>query len=272
MTQRRAVSWVVILVAAATLSGSVGCSKKAERSADAAQVSGEKSSPGNFLAYEHSVSIEVDKQGARSRLDAARAACVAAQFGACSVLAIEQGDGEHARATLKVRIVPEGVEPLVNLAAQGGKVGSRKTKAEDLAEVAGDTVQRRELLERQKAKLLEFEARKDLSVTDALTVANQLAALEVQLESTIKAAADQQRRIETNLLTMEFYVDYKPSRGENIGKAFNGMLDSLEEGIAAALEAFGYGLPFLLIAFPLALIWRWLWRKATRRSAGSSAS
>jgi hypothetical protein len=27
----------------------------------------------------------------------------------------------------------------------------------------------------------------------------------------------------------------------------------------------GYGVPFLVLAFPLALFWRWGWRKATRK-------
>ena len=36
-------------------------------------------------------------------------------------------------------------------------------------------------------------------------------------------------------------------------------------GVTEALAMVGYGLPFLVIAFPLALLWRALWRWATRR-------
>ena len=49
------------------------------------------------------------------------------------------------------------------------------------------------------------------------------------------------------------------------GSAFSNLLDNLADGTAEALEKGSYVLPFLILAFPLALLWVWLWRKFVRR-------
>jgi hypothetical protein len=45
---------------------------------------------------------------------------------------------------------------------------------------------------------------------------------------------------------------------------FTGLPDGLVNGVGQVLELSGQGLPFLILAFPLALLWRWTWRRATR--------
>jgi len=79
-------------------------------------------------------------------------------------------------------------------------------------------------------------------------------------------AAQQRRRIETNLLTLELRVDGDESHFRRIGDAFTGLGDSFADGLAQALEMIGYGVPLLILAFIAALLWRWVWRKATRKA------
>ena len=161
--------------------------------------------------------------------------------------------------------MPAGIEPLVNLAAHDSTVGSRETKAEDLAEAGADTARNSEMLTRQRSKLNEFEARKDLSVTDMLTLSRESASVEIQLEGLTKAAQQQQRRIETNLLTLNFRADREASHWSRVGAAFSGSFDQMTEGVVAVIESIGFGLPLLLAAFPVALLWRWSWRRVTRK-------
>lgn len=248
----------------------VGCSPSNENQSPAgAALLGETAQRGAFLAYEHSVGIRLPVEQVEPRLAAVREACSSQRFGQCDLLAIEQSQGHYQAASITVRIAPAGVEPLVGFAGEGGELQSRHTRAEDLAQAVSDTEQQRQRLERQQKTLLQYQARGDLSVSDMLALARELAEVEVQLASAAQQSAQQQRRLTTNLLTLSFSTEGKPvGRLARIGEAAGGMLDNATEGATEALKLLGYGIPFVIILFPLALLIRWLWRKASRARNG----
>lgn len=255
----RRITWMaVVLLGASPLL--VGCSKKQEVSP--APVSGEKSRAGAMLAYEHVLRIRLPGTEIAGRLAAARQACETARFGACNVLRIEQAEHD---AELVVRIVPEGVEPMAKLAAQDGTIGFRQTTAEDLADAVNDNQRERELLEKHAQHLTELAARKDIAVADLIALSREQASVESQLQSLQAVAANQQRRLDTNRLELHFGDTSAYSRSGRIGDGFSGLLDETTEGVTDAMRLLGYGLPFLILAFPLALLWLWLWRRFTRR-------
>jgi hypothetical protein len=249
----------------------VGCSKQdgyenARAVSGSADVQGEKAKAGAFLAYEHFVTLELEKAAVSKRLTDTREACTSGRFGQCDLLGIEQGESTYNAGTLRVRIVPDGVEKLVSLAGEGGTLVSRTTQAEDLAQAVSDNNQVRERLQRQYKTLEQFQDRKDLSVSDMLALAREMAEVQVQLDATSQEAAQQQRRINTNLLTLTFRTEtQRPGRFSRIGDAFGDLLDNATDGTTKALEVLGYSIPFLIVLFPLALLVRWLWRKVTRR-------
>jgi hypothetical protein len=253
-------------MAALLLATLAGCSDKGGDSSGAA-LQGESNKAGSYLAYEHQVGIELPAERIAERLAATRAACLDERFGACSLIAAEQNSGEYPRGELTLRIVPSGVEKLTAFAAEGGEQTSRLTRAEDLAQVVADNRQQRDQLLRQQQTLQQYQSRDDLAVADLLALAKELAAIEVQLQALNQEAAQQQRRLDTNLLTLSFTSPYQRSRLGLIGDAAARLLDNLAEGTAAVIEFVGYGLPFLVILFPLALLLRWLWRRITRNSA-----
>lgn len=240
----------------------VGCSHKTVAEGGAS-VSGEVSRQGAYLAYEHTVSIEVASDAINSRVEAVRAACVEERFGSCSVLRIDSSSGKYPSGGLSLRVVPAGVEPLVALGSDGGRVGYRQTRAEDLAEAVADVARQKQLLELQRDKLAEFQSRADLTVGDAISLTRELAQIETSLAALTDTANNQIRRIETNLLTLTFSAGTPVSRWDNLGEAIGDSADSFAEGAFDLITMLAYGTPFLLIAFPLALAWRWLWRRAT---------
>ncbi|MES2820437.1 MAG: DUF4349 domain-containing protein [Pseudomonadota bacterium] len=239
-----------------------GCSQPGEDLAGA-PIGGERAKAGAFLAYEHQVGISLDPAQIEQRLAAVREACQDERFGACDLLGIEQNAGGYRSASLSLRIVPDGVDKLLALAVEGGSLESRRTQAEDLAQAVSDTQQQRQRLERQHQTLLAFQERKDLSVSDMLALARELAEVEVQLAASQQDAAQQQRRLDTNLLILDF-SSAPPGRLSRLGQAFDNLADNIAEGAGQALEMLGYGLPFLVILFPLALLLHWLWRRITR--------
>lgn len=237
-----------------------GCSEQgAAPLGDALQ--GERNQPGDYLAYEHRIDIELDAGQLAPRLNATREACLDGRFGTCSLIAAELRSGQHPRGELTLRIVPDGIEPISALAAEGGERVARSTRAEDLAQAVGDNRRQHEQLLRQQRQLQQYQERPDLAVADLLALARELAALEVQLQALEQEAARQQQRLDTNLLTLGFSSRYQHSRLAQIGDASGRLLDNLTEGCVAVLEFIGYGLPFLVVLFPLALLLRKLWRR-----------
>lgn len=259
---------LMTILLAGALCGAPGCAKKAVNAGSAeAPLAGEQAKAGSFLAYEHTVRIDLDEGAIGGRVDAVREACGSERFGSCSLLSAELKSGRHIGGEVVVRIAPAGVEPLVRFAADGGAIQSHTTYAKDLAQVVADNARQRELLTRQRAKLEEFQARKDLAVADMLALTRELASLEVQLDAVEQQSAQQRLHIETNRLAIQFRATDESTQESRVFAALKGLWGSLNEGLADAVEYAGYVLPFLLLGFPLLLVLRWLWRRATRSRA-----
>jgi len=262
--------WAALVLSAAL----AGCGAPSEHAAGSgAAFQGEAAKAGSFLAYEHQVGIRLANERIDAQLAASRDACTQDRFGRCELIAIQQsGDSQMRNAHLVVRIVPEGVEKLVALAAEGGQLQSRSTQAEDLAQAVSDNQQLRERLEREYQTLQGFQGRKDMSVADLLALAKATAEVEQQLHAARQESAQQQRRITTNLLTLDFSSQYQPTgRWARVGKALGNSLDELTDGTVNAIQAAAYGLPMLVILLIAGLILRWLWRKlGPRRNAKKS--
>ena len=255
----------LLLAVLVALSAVPGCDKKAVSPAPSPPVSGEAARAGTMLAYEHAIRIRVPSGEIPARVTAVRDACTASKFGACSLLSMQESGGDYrGEGSITVRIVPEGVEPLAQLAAKDAIVTSRETNAEDLADAVDDTQQRLATLARQREKFEALEKRPNLAVSDQMMLSKELATLEVQIEAATNVSQQQRRRIETNRVAFVFMEAGDSSRAARIKEVFSGFWDSLLEGVADALEYLGHGIPFLLLAFPLALTWRWLWRRFTR--------
>jgi len=191
---------------------------------------------------------------------AVREACESARFGACNVLSLEQDD--HS-GSLTVRVMPSGVEPLTGIASQNGKLAWRQTRAEDLADAVNDNEQKQKQLEAYSAQMEQLAQRKDLSASDLIALGHERAQIQVERENLQNVAAQQQRRIDTNRLQLDFTDE---TSGHHLGMTLGGLTDQLLDGIRDALEMLAYGIPFLLLAFPLALGWRWIWRRVTRKA------
>lgn len=276
MTQRLTVRIFSKPLVALLLIGVLGSCKKEAVSAPEAMapegVAGLASKAGGFLAYTHTVGFEVDPDSIARRIAALQSACTDERFGACSVLELESTSGRAARGSIAMRVVPAAVEELVKLGADGTEVASRRTSAEDLADAVADVTDSRDLLTRQRAKLLEFSERKDLAVTDLITLSENLAAIDARLQSLAQDAAQQRRRIESNHLTINFASNAKWEDESDFSfvAIWDRFTSNLEDGIDGAAEYTGYFLPILVLFFPLALLWRWAWRWATRSSRGKA--
>ena len=86
-----------------------------DHNSSAVALGGAQGKAGAQLAYEHELSLSLPAAQIGPRLAQTREACEKAQFGPCNILRLEQG---KYRAQVTLRIVPDGVEPIVQQASQ----------------------------------------------------------------------------------------------------------------------------------------------------------
>lgn len=240
------------------------CSKKVSEDVGTRAVAGMENAPGQFLAYEHDVRIRLPESELAARVAQVRDACQSGARGECTVLGEEVNAGEWPSASLTLRVVPTGVEPLVAMAAAEGKIAQRSTRAEDLAEAVRDTGMREQRLRVQHDRLSELAGRKDASAEDLILLSRELATIESELQQVQQESAQQQRRVRTNLLTIGFQSDRVTAASSQLAQAFGEALDVLDRSAAVLVVVLVALLPFLLVGGILFLVIRRLWRRRRR--------
>lgn len=228
----------------------------------APQVAPDEAGLGSFLAYEHSVGVRMAAAGIDSRLKAAQAACNEGRFGECVVLSVQQQGGDYPSASLGMRIVPSGVEPMVALASEGADIGQRSTRAEDLAVAVRDNELSLARLRNERERLQAFQSRRDLAVADMIALSRQLAEVESRLEAAEQQGAQHRRRIDTQLLTLNFQPPSAQSNRNDIVVALRESGGILAAGVAWTIRALAFLLPILVLVAGVVL---WTRRRRHRQ-------
>ncbi|MEZ0472014.1 DUF4349 domain-containing protein [Luteimonas salinilitoris] len=237
--------------------------KMAREAAPGADADG-GSNGGAMLAYEHSAGIRLPAAEIATRQRAVQDACIARKFGECVVLNMHQQGGDYPSASITVRIVPDGVEPMIALAGEGAELGERSTRAEDLAVVVRDNDVARERLRRELERLQEFQQRRDLAVADMIALSERMAAAQAQLEAAERDGAQHRRRIETQLLTLDFRPPDGQAGRSEIGQAVRDFGATLSMGTAWTIRALAFLIPLAALLAILVLAVR-RWRRRARR-------
>ena len=255
-----------VLLALLSCGLEAGCAKQQrELAGGAAAPAAPPSGQGNLLAYEHEVRIDLAADQIGPRITAVRTACQSAQYGDCALLAVSQEGGRAPSGSIRVRVAPDGVDPLVQLAGQQGDVAARTTHAEDLAQQIADTGLAQARLQNEHARLLQLQQRHDLAVTDLLALSKRLAEIEAEAQQTQQQAAQQQRRVRTQLLTIEFRgTSGEQGRGE-IAEAAAEFGQVFASSVAFVIRAVAALVPVVvvlaIVGWLLRLAWRWRARR-----------
>jgi hypothetical protein len=264
--------WKVVVFSAALIV--TGCSNKQE--AMRATASGAKmemqpmmaAAPmdrrqDSTLAYEHTIEIETPKELLAARVGVVRDACYADKQHGCTVLEISNSTADDVpHGSVRLRLAPGGVDTLIKLASEGGKVIDSRTHAEDLAQPLADTERQLALLNLHRQRLMEFMGRKDIGVEQLITVSRELASVQTQLEQYDSQRANLRRRVDTDLLTLSWRapVTAYQSAQTPVADAIRSFGANFREAIAQVVIFLAYVLPWLVIAVPGLVAIRWLWR------------
>ncbi|WP_051294149.1 DUF4349 domain-containing protein [Pseudoduganella violaceinigra] len=258
-----------------------GCSRHAEYAAAAAPAhkmydaaapaaapaaNAEPESPrGKFLAYEHSLTVDVPEGGVKPLLDKLVAACQADAANQCTLLSSGVQGGRDSSAAIRVRIKRPGVETMISLAAAGGEVASRNTSAEDLEGPIRDNAKRLEMLRSYREKLLALEAKVGNNAEALIKLSQELATAQSELESATGVEARLMERVNMDLLNIA--IQSRTQRGfwSPVSHSMSDFASNLSQGIASAITGVAYMLPWVLILFALGFVIRKVWRRARRK-------
>ena len=218
------------------------------------------------LATTRHVDMEVASDGIAPLFNAAQAACEADAASACVVLQSHFSSGQHAHADLTLRAAPAGVARILARLRVAGGLVSESAESEDLAAPVVDTDRQVAMAREYRDSLLALRAKGSNDIKTMMSVNEELARVQSQLESATGERAHLQQRIDTETLTISI-----SAAGENERQAWQPMSRSLHEFGANLGEAAGgaiafvaYAIPWACVLLPLAWALRWLWRR--RRS------
>ena len=246
----------------------------ATRSAPAPQTA---ASEKKTLAYEHVVTVELAREVLAAHLQAVQDACNTRQDYGCTLLDVQSSmNNDVPYGSVRMRLAPGGVDALIVIAGKDGKVTGRNTHAEDLAEPVADTERELALLTTHRDRLQEFLKSKELKIEQLITVSKELASVQTQIDALGTRAANLRRRIDTELLTINFSVPFNEQAAAQspILDALRSFGSEFKHAIAQVITFFAVVLPWLVVIVPGVILLRLFWRRVSlwlsRREAQAS--
>jgi hypothetical protein len=230
------------------------------------------------LAYEHYISVEVTKEVLPARMQEIQTACTSNKELACSILdySVQNVEGVP-NGTVRMRLAPSGVDPMIAIAAKGGEIASRNTHAEDLAEPIADTDRQLALLTTHRDRLAEFMKNRDIKVEQLIVVSKELASTQAQIDALSTQRSNLRRRVDTELLTINLSLPSHASAAQQspILDAFRSFGAQFRQAVANVIRFLAVLVPWLIVIVPglilLRFLWkgigRWLSRREARRAA-----
>jgi hypothetical protein len=221
----------------------------------------------NSLAYEHTVEVELGRDLLSPRMKQVQAACAARTEFACVLLDVSfDAQLGVPSGRVSMRLAPAAVDPLIETAAQDGRITARSTHAEDLAEPVADTDRQLALLSSHRDRFAEFMKSKELKVEQLIAVSKELATVQVQIDALNTQHANLRRRIDTETLTISFAPPQQAYGEERtpVRDALRSFSGDFKGAIAQVIRFIAVLLPWLVLIIPGLLLGRLLWRALAR--------
>ncbi|WP_158681682.1 DUF4349 domain-containing protein [Microbulbifer pacificus] len=217
-----------------------------------------------YLAYTHRLSIALPSAQLEKSYNRILDWCGAAERYRCTMLQSQLETDNYVSGRIELRIVPEGVPELLELVSGAGEVTSKATSVEDLGDAIVDNQKRLELLKNYRDRLEVLSGKPNNDVDALIKLAGEMAKVQSDLEL---ASGQRQRllqRVEMDLVTIYFNAYTQRSFLFPIKAAIKDFGSKFSRGIADAVTAVAYLLPWLLLLLIALFIVRALWRLARR--------
>jgi glycine cleavage system regulatory protein len=221
------------------------------------------------LAYEHFVSVDTTEQRLQELFATIQARCREFSADACEVLESRISTGRSPSASLKLRLKPAGVQRIVALLNQGGTVVEQSTTAEDLAAPIADTQRRLALKTDYRAKLEELRKLSAKDVEALIKVNRELSEVQSEIEALTGTNTNLLRRVETEVVNISLHSALNRSFMRPISDAFSDFGTNLSQGIATAVTAIPFLIPWLVLLVVCTWVARKFWRRRRHGTTGA---
>ena len=215
-----------------------------------------------FLAYEHTLVVDTSEDKLADSFKSITDACAADRENQCTVLHSEINHGDFNRASIRMRVKPDGVGALATLAAGSGDVVRRSTNVEDLAKTIANIDKRIAILTTTRDRLLELEERGADDIESLIKITTELTKVQAQLEQAMGQSAYQRQRVDMDILNIQLVVEAGRSFWSPIGHSLSSFGQNLSDGLADTIYAIAYLLPWSLLILIVGYLLRKIWKRS----------
>jgi len=260
-----------LLIACLLLVVIAGCSRHDESgpvkpaATSVARGGGTADSPRATLAYRHSIQIDTQESKVAAIHEAALAACREATADLCTVLESHLSTGQFASASLRLRAKPDGIRKVVAALSRQAAITDQSTSAEDLAGPIQDGEKQLAMLTAYRTDLEALRKRAGNDIDALIKLNHELAQVQSELEAANGRQAYLLQRVATETLDIAIHSDHSPSFWRPISAAASGFGGNLSQGIATAITALAYLLPWAFVIGLAVWIARKLWHRRKPR-------
>lgn len=243
-----------------------GCARQDESTVSAAAPAADGAA-GRYLAYEHTVELDVEEKRIASVHEAAAKACKEAVAEQCVMLESHLNTGREISASLKFRAKPAGIRKIMAVLNTHGEVISQSVTAEDLAAPISDSARKLAMLNDYRSKLEALRGNASQNIDALIKVNQELAQVQSDIESLSGERAHLVQRVETEILNVALSTTNSRSFWRPIGDALGDFGFNLSQGISSAIQGAAYVIPWSMTVLVFWWGGRKLWSRRKRASA-----
>lgn len=214
-----------------------------------------------YLAYEHRITIDLHKDETKGVFEKIISYCAKDTKSNCAVLHSSLDTGEYASGNIQIRILPEGVAPLINLVSEQGGISKKSTDVVDLQDAIINGNKRLEMLLQYQARLVELEKQPNSDIESLIKIAQELSKVQSDIEYTEGQKATLLQRTQMDIVHISLDTDSYLSFWGPISDSLTDFGEALSEGISDTIVAVAYLLPWVVIGILLLVVLRLVWRK-----------
>ncbi len=229
-----------------------------ERAAPASDVERNRN---KYLAYEHSVSVDPNENGAKSLYEKVISTCKADNANGCTLLDSNLTTGRSISAQIKIRAKPEGIKNIIGIVSSNGELTNQATHVEDLARPIIDNNKRLEMLKQYQRRLLKLEREATNNVDSLIKLSKELATVQSEIEQAAGENAHLLERVNMDTLNISISTNKNRSFWSPVVNSISDFSGNLSNGISVALVSLAYVLPWAVLILIFAVIGRKIWRR-----------
>jgi hypothetical protein len=217
-----------------------------------------------YLAYEHFLTVDIKEKDLSPTYKKVLENCSNDKDNNCTVLDAKISTGNYPSAKINLRIKPQGVKNILEIASSAGKVVSESTHVEDLAVPILDNEKRQKMLSSHLERLIKLQDKAANDIESLIKISEELSKVNAELEASRGQNEHLLRRVNMDIVNIDFQVATSRSFWKPISQSLSEFSTRLSDGISDTIETLAYLIPWIIVIMAGIFSFRFLWRKGKK--------